>query len=101
MHRFFKNIKHMKNYIYLIFISILFLQSCTCEDTATSSKREYNTAYEGEFNNRIAFPIGGMGAGMYCIEGTGYFSHMSVRHHPDVFKEPVMFAALQIGRAHV
>ena len=88
----------MKNYIYFLFASILLLhlQSCTCEDTATSSKREYNTAYEGEFNNRIAFPIGGMGAGMYCIEGTGYFSHMSVRHHPDIFKEPVMFAALHV-----
>ncbi|MEP6846673.1 MAG: twin-arginine translocation signal domain-containing protein [Panacibacter sp.] len=33
--------------------------------------RPYNEAYTGEFLNRLAFPIGGLGAGMFCLEGTG------------------------------
>ncbi|MEP6596685.1 MAG: hypothetical protein ABJA71_12100, partial [Ginsengibacter sp.] len=40
---------------------------------------KYNSTYTGEYLNRIAFPIGGLGAGMFCMEGTGAISHMSVR----------------------
>ena len=47
------------------------------EDART---REYNDRYTGDFLNRVAFPIGGIGAGMLCIEGTGAFSHASVRN---------------------
>ncbi len=37
---------------------------------------------------------------MICLEGTGTFSHVSVRNSPDVFNEPLMFAAISIkGRA--
>lgn len=58
--------------------------------------RKYNTIYTGEYLNRIAFPIGGIGAGMFCLEGTGAVSHMSIRHKPDLFNEPAMFAAIHI-----
>ncbi len=57
-------------------------------------EREYNGSYEGEYLNRVAFPLGGMGAGMVCLEGTGCLSHVSVRHKMDVFNEPCTFAAL-------
>ncbi len=60
------------------------------------NKRAYNGAYRGAYNNRIAFPIGGMGTGMFCMEGTGAISHMSIRHRPDLFNEPSMFAAISI-----
>jgi uncharacterized protein (DUF608 family) len=60
------------------------------------NKRAYNGAYQGAYNNRIAFPIGGMGTGMFCMEGTGAISHMSIRHKPDLFSEPSMFAAVSI-----
>lgn len=64
-------------------------------------ERTYNGRYSGEFLNRIAFPLGGMGAGMFCMEGTGAFSHMSVRHKPEVFHEPGMFAAISVkGSGH-
>jgi hypothetical protein len=53
-------------------------------------------AITGDYLNRIAFPIGGLGAGMFCMEGTGAFSHMSVRHKPEIFHEPGMFAAIHI-----
>jgi uncharacterized protein (DUF608 family) len=59
-------------------------------------KHEYNGSYTGEYLNRIAFPIGGIGAGMFCLEGSGAISHMSVRNKPDIFNEPGMFAAISI-----
>ena len=50
--------------------------------------------YSGEHLDRIAFPMGGIGAGMICLEGTGALSHVSVRNHPNVFNEPLVFSAL-------
>ena len=57
---------------------------------------EYNGSYSGKYLDRIAFPDGGIGAGMFCIEGTGAISHMSVRNRPEVFNEPCMFAAISV-----
>lgn len=50
--------------------------------------------HSGERLNRVAFPMGGMGAGMIALEGTGALSHFSLRHRPEVFNEPMTFAAL-------
>ncbi|WP_217604433.1 GH116 family glycosyl hydrolase [Chitinophaga sp. GbtcB8] len=61
-----------------------------------SPQRRYNSAYTGAFNNMIAFPVGGIGTGMFCMEGTGAISHMSVRHVPEIYHEPAMFAAIKI-----
>lgn len=58
--------------------------------------RSYNTAYRGEYLNRVAFPVGGLGAGMFCMEGTGAFSHVSVRNRPEIFNDPGMFAAVSV-----
>ena len=58
--------------------------------------RKYNGMYEGEHLNRVAFPLGGIGAGMLCLEGTGKLSHVSLRHRPDIFNEPLIFSALCI-----
>src|ERR1700761_4063145 len=58
--------------------------------------RAYNAAYTGVNNTRVAFPLGGMGAGMFTLEGTGAVSHMSVRNNPDLFNEPTIFAALYV-----
>lgn len=69
------------------------------QDTNSSHydvKRAYNSAYTGEQLRRIAFPIGGMGAGMFCLEGSGAISHMSIRHRPEIFHEPNMFAAIAV-----
>src|SRR5690349_20612101 len=59
-------------------------------------ERQFNSVYEGPFLNRVAFPIGGIGTGMFCVEGTGAISHMSIRHRPEIFHEPGMFAAITI-----
>ena len=63
-------------------------------DENKKTKRAYNAVYTGENLNRVAFPIGGMGAGMFCLEGTGTISHVSIRHRPEIFNEPGMFAAI-------
>jgi uncharacterized protein (DUF608 family) len=64
--------------------------------SADTGKRKYNSPYTDKYNNRIAFPIGGIGAGMFCLEGTGAISHMSVRNYPEMFHEPAVFAAISI-----
>jgi hypothetical protein len=59
-----------------------------------TSRRPYNGPYEEETLSRVAFPLGGMGAGMLCLEGTGALSHVSLRHQPNIFNEPCVFAAV-------
>lgn len=69
---------------------------------AAKGPAKYNTEYSGPRLNRVAFPMGGMGAGMICLEGTGALSHFSLRHRPEVFNEPLTFAALCVkGPANV
>ncbi len=62
--------------------------------TALAAADVFNGTYEGARLNRIAFPIGGLGAGMYCLEGYGAISSMSVRHKMEFFNEPTCFAAV-------
>ncbi|MCF6174724.1 MAG: non-lysosomal glucosylceramidase [Victivallaceae bacterium] len=62
----------------------------------SDQKREFNGVYEGECLNKPAFPLGGLGAGMICLEGMGALSHVSLRHKPDVLNTPCMFSALKI-----
>lgn len=61
-----------------------------------SLDHEWNSWYAGTHLDRLAFPLGGMGAGMICLEGTGAWSHFSIRHQPDVFNEPFCFAAIHV-----
>jgi uncharacterized protein (DUF608 family) len=56
----------------------------------------FNGVYKGQNLQEVAFPIGGMGAGMFCLEGTGAISQLSVRNMPDLFNEPVVFGAICI-----
>ncbi len=89
----------MKKYVSFLGIAlvIMLLQSCNCNNNdSAKSGRVYNDKYEGEYLSQIAYPIGGMGAGMFCVEGTGAVSHMSIRHKPDLWNEPAMFAALHV-----
>jgi len=63
---------------------------------ASCTKCRYDGEYSGERLSRVAFPMGGMGAGMICLEGTGALSHVSLRNKPEVFHEPCTFAAISI-----
>ena len=56
--------------------------------------RIYNQTYTGKNLDYIAFPLGGMGSGMICLDGRGSLSHVSIQNHPDIFNEPLIFSAL-------
>ncbi|MBS1504624.1 MAG: twin-arginine translocation signal domain-containing protein, partial [Bacteroidetes bacterium] len=60
-------------------------------ETIQPAKRSYNSVYTGEYLDRIAFPIGGIGAGMFCLEGTGSIAQVSVRNRPEMFSDPGIF----------
>jgi len=87
----------MKNHPLLGAIVFLLMISVSAPIFANPSlNRPYNSVYEGEYLDRIAFPLGGIGAGMICLEGTGCLSHVSLHHKPDIFNEPLIFSALCI-----
>jgi hypothetical protein len=81
----------------IIFIFLFFLfENLLYAGVSSNASRIFNSKYSGDYLNRVAYPIGGIGAGMICLEGTGAISHVSVRNAPDIFNEPYMFAALFI-----
>lgn len=55
-----------------------------------------NKTYTGEQLNYIGFPLGGMGAGMFTVEGTGAFSAFSLRNAPNLNLEPCLFSAVTV-----
>jgi uncharacterized protein (DUF608 family) len=72
----------------------LSLAVLSCTAPSIGGEREYNGWYSGDHLNRVAFPLGGIGAGMVCLEGTGALSHVSVRNRMEAFEEPCLFSAL-------
>lgn len=44
--------------------------------------------------NTVAYPLGGIGAGMFCVEGTGSFNSFSFFNEPDIHFEPTVFSGL-------
>ncbi len=85
--------KRTKNLLLLVAMLLLLAY---CDKETNYSKHLYNSDYSGSTLNRIAFPLGGIGAGMICLEGTGAISHVSVRNQPDMHNEPQVFAAITI-----
>ena len=91
----------MKNRIPYLLISllsaVLLLFSCTAEKVKTDpDKHTFNGDYTGKYLDRVSFPIGGIGAGMFCMDGTGSLSHLSINNKPEIFNEPFSFAAISI-----
>ena len=58
------------------------------------STHNFNGPYDGQALDNISFPIGGLGAGMFCLDGAGAFSHFSIQHQPDLFNERRIFSTL-------
>ena len=88
----------MNNYLKLL-SAILLIQLHlfnACQKATPTNSRAFNAPYTGDYLNRVAFPIGGIGAGMFCVEGTGALSHFSLRHKPQAYNEPMTFSTLTI-----
>lgn len=58
--------------------------------------RDIMKKYTKENLDLISFPLGGIGAGMICIEGSGSFGSVSLRNVPNVRFEPNIFSAITI-----
>ena len=69
------------------------------QETIPMQDRLFDGPYTGQHLDRVAFPLGGIGAGMVCLEGTGALSHVSLRHRPEVYHEPLAFSALHVKGA--
>jgi len=80
----------MNNYL------LTFALLAACSSIEAQQGHVFNGSYTGANLDRIAFPVGGIGAGMFCIEGNGAMSHFSVRHHPELYNEPAVFAAVGV-----
>ena len=61
-----------------------------------SGARAFNGIYHGDYLDQIAFPLGGIGAGMFCLEGSGALTKFSLRNQPDLANEPHTFSAVCI-----
>ena len=61
-----------------------------------TTQHHFDGVYEGAALERVAFPVGGLGSGMFCVEGTGALSHFSIQNRPDVWNSPVAFAAISV-----
>jgi len=93
--KFLKNSFLLAAFIF-VFLKVDILSIKNAQAQSLKSGRKYNGSYSGSNLNRIAFPIGGIGSGMICLEGTGAFSHVSVRNRMEFFNEPCTFSALCI-----
>jgi len=83
--------------LFLTFMLSFLLFSCSVEKGKTGSdEHKFNGNYTGKFLDRVSFPIGGIGAGMFCMDGTGSISHLSINNKPEIFNEPFSFAAISI-----
>ena len=89
--------KHCPALPSLLILAGIFLFSCSGEKVKTDSdKHNFNGDYTGKYLDRVSFPIGGIGAGMFCMDGTGSLSHLSINNKPEIFNEPFTFAAISI-----
>ena len=82
--------KNIKSGLFTLIVATI-LSACH-----TNRGREFNGDYQGDYLTRVAFPMGGIGAGMVCLEGNGCLSGVSVRNRPDIDNEPLAFAAISI-----
>ena len=73
---------------------VLFLLSVVSHAEYVSAQHEFNGSYQGRNLSYLAFPIGGIGAGMYCLEGNGSINHLSIRHTLAENFAPFSFAAI-------
>jgi uncharacterized protein (DUF608 family) len=87
-------IKMNRFYILTVLLPVLICNTVTV--FSQKSGHQFNGYYNGDNLGRIAFPLGGIGAGMVCMEGTGSLSHLSIEHKPGMNNYPYAFAAIHL-----
>ena len=75
---------------YIILAAAMLIAACTPQTA------KYTGTYTGKNLDHISFPMGGIGAGMICVEGTGALGSISLFHEPDLFNEPAIFSAIHV-----
>ena len=56
--------------------------------------------YVGRQLDQIAFPLGGIGAGTICLQGTGALGNIAIWNKPNYNFSPMMFSAITIKGEH-
>ena len=93
---------HVNSSSIFVVSTALVLGLSSAAQVCLADGRDYSGSYTGAHLNKVAFPIGGIGTGMFCMEGTGAISHVSVKNRMDFFNEPCAFAAVCIkGQTNV
>jgi uncharacterized protein (DUF608 family) len=59
--------------------------------------RGFDSEFAEEHLQQVAFPMGGIGAGMICLEGPGSLTNVSIRNRPVFQNQPGLFAAISLG----
>jgi len=80
----------------ILFLALILIPFNRINAQNVNNQHDYNSYYSGKSLDYVAFPIGGIGAGMVCLDGNGAWSQLSIDNHPDVFNEPFAFAAISI-----
>ncbi len=63
-----------------------------------SPTRDFHQSYTGQHLNHISMPMGGMGAGMICLSGTGGLENVSWRHKPAMLDNRRIFATVSVQK---
>ncbi|GGD84999.1 GH116 family glycosyl hydrolase [Paenibacillus nasutitermitis] len=58
--------------------------------------KTFNGVYTDGRQDRIVYPLGGIGAGMIGLEGTGALSHVSLRGKPELQHLPLLFSTMTV-----
>ncbi|MCQ2149748.1 MAG: non-lysosomal glucosylceramidase [Bacteroidales bacterium] len=74
----------------IIAATLVIVASCSTQP------EKYSGTYTGKNLDHVSFPMGGIGAGMICVEGTGALSAFSLFHYPDLTNEPSTFSAIHV-----
>lgn len=90
--------RSIQSYLSIFALSVALLMSCVSREAGPQG-HAFNGPYTGRHLDRIAFPVGGIGAGMVCFEGTGSVSQVSVYNEPNLVDGPLMFAAVWVKDA--
>lgn len=82
--------------ILIVSFAFAHFTACQKESVEQANERVFNGLYQGVRNYCVAFPLSGLGAGMYCIEGTGFFSNPYIINKVELNFQSNMLTAIRV-----